>query len=435
MSDDLVEPKLDHPDASIRLASAVHRFYVPQIRRPVSFVSSFKTASASFANTRTAMKQADTYRNNLQTALAATVVSGERVYTDATRYVPYISQLLLTCKVQPEVARLDERLLFEWSSGVEVSTTTANKTSTLPPTYTSEALMYDVVMTMACQALGKAASATEASIAGDFAAANREYNTAAGIFQFLYTDHLPKWIAKGSNVNDATLPTECNVGACEALTELFLANAQQMAVAMILVKPGKPNYGLVAKLCLGVSERLQLVCSILRKKSFSQMGRMGKDVFALIAFQTTLHGSLSNYFYARSLWDDKQDYGLAIAFLSDATLALNTRAHAGAAGMVEIPRASPLQALVKDLTDLKAHMALLLKHWEVDNSHIYFEKVPQRVPEEDKLAAGIQLNKAVLYQMDNVDPLPLSIPEGALQRSDSDLARELQDEVNREYTA
>jgi hypothetical protein len=293
--------------------------------------------------------------------------------------------------------------------------------------------MYEVVMILACQGLAKASAATEASIAGDFAAANREYNVAAGVMQFLYQDHLAKWIAKGSNVEDAKLPTECSIGACEAFTQLFLANAQQMAVAMLLVKAGTPNYNLLAKLCLGIAERYHAFVSIMRKHAFDQMSRMGKDVFALVAFQTALQESLSHYFHARALWAT-MDYGLAIAVLSEAKVGLNTRAHGAAAGMPEISKGSPLSALSKELTDLKAHMGLVLKHWEADNSSVYFEQVPPKVPEDKKLTAGIQLDKAVAYKLDDVDPLPLSIPDGSpvLTRSDSDVARELQEELNRE---
>lgn len=432
---DGIGPNLDHPDAAIRLASAVHRFRVPQIGRTVEFSSSFRTA-ASHPKTRTAMKQADQYRQKLHTAVTASPFSGERVYAEACRYVPLIQQILLTCKVQPEVARLDERLVFEWASGVEETTTTtkaSNSKSAQPVYYTSEALMYEVVMILACQGLAKASAATEASIAGDFAAANREYNVAAGVMQFLYQDHLAKWIAKGSNVEDAKLPTECSIGACEAFTQLFLANAQQMAVAMLLVKAGTPNYNLLAKLCLGIAERYHAFVSIMRKHAFDQMSRMGKDVFALVAFQTALQESLSHYFHARALWAT-MDYGLAIAVLSEAKVGLNTRAHGAAAGMPEISKGSPLSALSKELTDLKAHMGLVLKHWEADNSSVYFEQVPPKVPEDKKLTAGIQLDKAVAYKLDDVDPLPLSIPDGSpvLTRSDSDVARELQEELNRE---
>jgi hypothetical protein len=40
-------------------------------------------------------------------AVMATKVSHERVVADARRYQPFIHQILLSCKVQPEMARLD----------------------------------------------------------------------------------------------------------------------------------------------------------------------------------------------------------------------------------------------------------------------------------------------------------------------------------------
>lgn len=423
MSYELPEPNLGHPDSAIRLASAVHRFRVPSMLRTVSFERSFRT-TGSDSKTRAVLLKADANRKQLKEALEAGTISGERVYNDATRYLPLINQILLTCKVQPEVARLDERLIFEWKSGVEKD----------PEAFSSEAIMFDMVMTCVCQALGTSASATEASISGQFAAASREYSIAAGIFHFLAEDHLPKWIAKGSNVHADKLPTEASIGATKAFVELLLANGQQMAVATVLIKPGVPNYALLSKLCLGIVERLEAFVSLMRKNAFDQMSRMDKDFFTLVTFQTCLQRSLSEYFHARALFE-AQDYGLAIAMLSEAKQLLNTRPHGGAEGLPEITKTSPLNALQKDLTDLKAHMATLLKHWEHDNSHVYFENVPSKVPEDKKLQGGLKLTKVTPYVLDDVEPLLLSLPEGGMKRSDSDLARQLQDQLNAGYDA
>ena len=99
---------LGHPDSAIRLASAVHRFKVPCIDsdQRVSFVRSFKT-TGSHPKTKTLMTKADDVRQKFAAALSAEKVSHERVLSDATRYLPFIHQILLSCKVQPEVARLD----------------------------------------------------------------------------------------------------------------------------------------------------------------------------------------------------------------------------------------------------------------------------------------------------------------------------------------
>merc|ERR1719384_689750 len=410
MSFEPAEPDLGHPDSAIRLASAVHRFRVPTMTKTVSFERSFKTVGKD-PRTRTVLLKADANRKQLHEALKARTISGERVCNEAARYLPNIHQILLSCKVQPEVARLDQRLVFEWKSGVEKD----------PAPFASEALMYDMVMCCICQSLGHAATATESSVNGEFAAASRQYAIAAGVFDFLAKDHLPKWIAQGSNVNPENLPSEASIGTSKAFSELLLANGQQMAVATVLIKPGTPNYSLLAKLCLGIIERLENFYSIMRKESSQQIERFDKNVFTLLTFQESIQKSLSKYFHSRALWDS-QDFGLAIALLDEAKVVLN--------GIPAFDKKSPLKPLQKDLTDLKAHMTLLLKHWEQDNSSVYFDNVPTKFPEEKRLAASIQLTKITPYTLEDVEPLALILPEGGMKRSDSDLARQLQESLN-----
>jgi len=428
MADDyeLKKPDLDHPDSAIRLASAVHRFKCPNMTRNLSFAKSFATVGGHHKQTKDVMNKADAARSRLNDALTSKTISHERVVTESQKYLPLIHQILLTCKVQPEVARLDERLLFEWTSGVEKDL----------KAFSSEALMYDMVMCMACEAMGRAGSATDASMAGEFAAASRDYAKAAGIFSHLAEEALPQWIARGTDVSDEHLPTEATVGACKAFSKLCLAEGQQMAVASVLIKPGTPNYKLVAKLCLSISQQLEEFIGIMRKEAFAQMSRMDTEFFTLMTFQINLQKALANYFYARGLWVDGK-YGLAIAFLSEATVCLQTRSHSGAAGLPELSKTSSLRALQKDVSDLQKHMGLVLKTWEDDNSNVYFEGVPKSIPKEEKFTQGVQLSKIDAFVVESVDPLPLSIPDKRsqaklkpLQRSDSDLARELQKKLN-----
>ena len=234
---------LSHPDSAIRLASAVHRFRVPKMNggRKISFAESFAT-TGKHEKTRKLMLKADDQRKKLLDAVLSDKVSHERVVAEARRYQPYIHQILVSCKFQPEMARLDQRLVFEWMSGVETN----------QDYFKSEAIMMDVTMCIICEGLGKAGVATESSMAGEFAAASREYAAAAGIFQFLAEDHLPKWIARGSKTDEDDLPVECCTSTAKGLSIMFQANAQQMAIATVLIKPGTPNYSLLAKLCMGV---------------------------------------------------------------------------------------------------------------------------------------------------------------------------------------
>lgn len=414
---DLEAPNLDHPDSCIRLACAVHRFKVPRIMRKVNFATSFSTVGRS-DKTRKLMLNADDARARLTEALDAKKISAERVTGDAKRYQPMIQSILLSCKVQPEEARLDERLIFSWVSGVEEA----------PKTFKSEAIMYDLVMTVVSEGLGRAAGATEYSVAGDFAAASRDYAAAAGIFKFLATDHLPKWISKGSKVDDEQLPSECHAPFAKALSNLFMANGQQMAVATVLIKPGSPNYALLAKLCLGIAGQMEEFVSNIRRESFHQLARLDKDFFTLLAFQIAVQKSLSLYFQARDQWN-KMEYGIAIALMSEASVALRTRDSDDSPGVPEI-QGTPLKILKADLDDLRTHFAKVLRCWEKDNSSVFFQSVPQHVPAGKKLLEGHKMNKAADYKLEEAEPVLLVLPEGDLQRSDSDLARELQKRLN-----
>ena len=376
-------------------------------------------------------KQADDARKKFADALGADKISHERVINDSKRYAPFIHQILLSCKVQPEVARLDERLQFSWISGLEVD----------GGLYQSEALMYDLVMTVVCEGLGNAGMATEASIGGDFASASRYYKQAASIFHFLANQQLPTWSAKGSNVSEESLPVECAVQVAEAMEKMFIANAQQMAVATVLIKPGIPNYTLLGKLCLGISDELDKFVSKLRKEGFKLLTRMDKDIFQLIGFQVALQKSLSLYFQARALWE-KSDYGTAIAMLSHATVEIKTQKGGSGPGIPDVNANKALKPLGTELTDLRDHMNKLLHSWETDNSSVYFETVPQNVPSDKKLQEGLVMAKLDAYKLEDVEPVLLTLPDeggssgggGApvrtIERSDSDIARDLQQRLD-----
>jgi len=319
--------------------------------------------------------------------------------------------------------------------------------------YQSEALMFDMVMTIVCEGFANAGLATEASIEGDFALASRYYKTAAGVFHFLAEQQLPTWSAKGSNVSEESLPVECAVPVAEAMEKLMMANGQQMAIATVLIKPGVPNYSLLGKLCLGVSDELDKFVTKLRKEAFKLMTRIDKDIFSLISFQVALQKSLSLYFQGRALWE-KSDYGNAISLLSQATVELKTQKGGAGPGVPDVTQNKALKPLSDELTDLRDHMNKLLHLWERDNSSVYFESVPQEVPADKKLQEGLVMGKMDEYKLEDVEPVLLQLPDeggssasappppppypgappsyediGAppsLERTDSDLARELQ---------
>jgi len=296
--------------------------------------------------------------------------------------------------------------------------------------------MYELIMAVATDGIGTAGIACDESTNGDFASASRNFKRAAGIMDFLTTDQLPQWISK-ADLDEDSLPSEITLGTTEALKILFLANAQQMAVAATLVKPGVPKYSLVAKLCLGITEQLELFVHTMRSRAATQKSRMDPDFFTLMAFEIELNRSLCNYFLARNYWDSGQ-YGLAISFLCFSKEMLLTRSTPLGKGLPEIKSKSPLKAIEKDLNELRSHMQTLLTSWDNDNSKIYFDKVPLSVPEDKKLLAGLQMMKPEEYKLDDVEPIPLIVSADAggpvipppAEESDHEMALRLQEQWN-----
>ena len=141
-----------HPDETVRLVSVLHRFSCPEISNlsKVSFTQAFKSSGMPHTKTKEVLTDADTARSALSASLLSlknTSASADTVLYNAKEYIPLIGQILLSCKVQPEAALLDNRLIFEWSSGLQSTNVF----------YKSEALMYDLAMTVACEALSNAA--------------------------------------------------------------------------------------------------------------------------------------------------------------------------------------------------------------------------------------------------------------------------------------
>jgi len=421
-----------HPDSTIRLTSAVHRFKVPRIHpdQKVSFVSSFRTVGSA-GKTKNTMQKADEARQSLFEGLCVKKISNKRVVDDAQKYVPLIQQISISCKAQNKMARMDKPLVFQWTSGIEKEE--------MMTVYQSESLMYDSVMAIACNGLGRAGLAADQSAEGDFVAASRDYAAAAGTFKFLGNDQLPKWSKKGS-AQEELLPLECSQSVALALCQLFAANGQQMAIATVLTKPGIPNYSLLAKLCLGVHDQLNQFFDIMRKNCFALMDKIDQDFYTLLSFQIPLQKAMSLYFQARALWD-KNDFGNAIALLSEALKELQAKTTASRyansnkkgkgggkntavassysseeAGIPDISRkrndSGTFKSLHADLKDFRKHAIMLLQSWESENSNLFFDIVPNIIPIENRLQEGLLINHLQTYELpEDIKPLLLELPK------------------------
>jgi hypothetical protein len=167
---------------------------------------------------------------------------------------PLINQILLSCSFQPEIARLDseffsfkgiaiiypfvsitlnffylvyasitkEPLLFSWMSGIE-----CNKTKKLKY-FDSEALMFELVLSLMTYALSESNLGCDFSVSGDFGQALKKFTKSTGIFQFLGENLLPDWMAKSKQHAEMEKESlaETRVGVAVALTHLHMAMSQ-----------------------------------------------------------------------------------------------------------------------------------------------------------------------------------------------------------------
>lgn len=267
-------------------------------------------------------------------------------------------------------------------------------------------MMYELVMTLASEAMGKAVAGCDNGKAGEYAAAARLFKTAAGGMEFLAQDQLPKWANRGTNAMAKDLPAEATADSCDALKILFLACAQQMAVATALNKSEEPNSSLMAKLCLGISEQMESFFNTMRSKASSKMARMDSKLFSLAQFQLELQKLLSSYFLSRSFWANNE-HGIAIAILREVLPSMKIQSAPTKRGL---PNIESLE-VKKDVATVHEHMQTLLRSWEKDNSTAYYDVIPSQVPEDSKLSAGTFIMKPETYTMEeNVQPVPLLLP-------------------------
>lgn len=432
-----VYPNLAHPDSIIRLTTTILRFRCPEIEeksaKELSFTRSFSTV-ANDPVTASILKEINMARKCLHNNLTITSNSGvshKTIVNAAQTYIPLIQKVLITCKVHPEDIRLTERLLFSWTSGIE-----ENKRF-----FPSEAITYELVMTIATQGIATCGIACDECTAGNFVSASRQFKKAAGIMKFLATELLPEWRSYGDtpNADEKTLPAEASIDMCEALHILFLALAQQMAVAIVLIKPGIPSYSLLAKICMGIVEQLQEFGSILGSKAPNQKQRMDHTFIPLTMFQVGFQKGLSMYFLARHTWGTKEHYGLAISMMREAISLMNTRESHIKPGLPDVTGSS-LQAIEKDIIDMRQHMVLVRNTWEKDNMSVYFDKIPRIIPEEEQLQASVHMMTADKYSLEDVEPLQLNLNAQNPQthtileqeQSDRDIAMRLQKQLDME---
>ena len=318
----------------------------------------------------------------------------------------------------------------------------------------SQALMYELSMTIGVISLSHASIGCGHSLQGDFVSAVSSFKQAANVMEHLRGVHLPQWVALGASTSPGDLPCECEVKCAEGFGVIFKSHAQQMAVAKAL-QGDSVNYSLVGKLCVGIKEGIEKFVKVVRGEAGVHWCRMPVAYLKYVAFQTSLQDALGMYFQARDTWG-KGEYGVALAMLREARSALEVRESITSKGIPEDihVKGNPLAVLRPDLDDLRRHVDGMEEAWTNDCEKVYFDKVPDSVPVGKRIKKGMQMVKYGEWEGANkegIEPVPLSVKgkgeeeekwenmpptaprqseEKGMERSDSDLARELQAKLN-----
>mmetsp|Transcript_2757 Transcript_2757/g.5049 ORF Transcript_2757/g.5049 Transcript_2757/m.5049 type:complete len:449 (+) Transcript_2757:42-1388(+) len=434
------------PPSLIRLATSLHQYNAGSIdsANKLTFSKSFKSSGMHHPATSSLLRTLDSNRVDLATSLTSKDAAG--VEGNATRYLPSIRRLLLSCEVQPDTAVLDTKLNFQWRGALEGD----GPGGTCGKVRSSQALMFEVSMTISSIAIAHASLGCSSSQTGDFASSVTNFKKAASIMDYMHTKHLPQWVSLGSSTSEGDLPIECTSGGCAGFSRVFLAHAQQMAIAKAL-QGDTINFGLVAKLCKGVQGEIDEFVKMLRKDAAVHYCRLPPPYLKYIAFQIALQEALTMYFNARATWNKGSEFGLALAMMYDARSMLEVRASVTSRGIPEdIENSnSALYVLRGELVNFRSHVDKIVEGWKRDVDTVYFDKIPNTVPVASVLKKGMVMMKVEPWSHSSLgdpEPVPLSVqapaPPGGedysappptapgIERTDSDLARELQAKLN-----
>ncbi|GMH54530.1 hypothetical protein TrRE_jg1257, partial [Triparma retinervis] len=318
------------PKSLIRLCTSLHA-YRPGIIEGVDklgYETCFKSAGGHHASTSALLRSLSQARLELAASLT-TGSNPEDTLANAETYLPLIRTLLLSCEVQPDTAVLDQKLEFKWRGGLEGD----DVGGTVGKVRTSQALMYELTMTIGTISLSHASIGCSRSLSGDFVGAVHSFKSAANVMEHLRSSHLPQWVALGSSSDPSSLPCECSAPCALSFGQMFKSHAQQMAVAKALQTP-PVNHSLVGKLCAGIREGMESFVRTCRGEAGVHWCRMPTAYLKYVAFQTNLQEGLGAYFNARDAWG-RGEYGLALAMMRECRGMLEVRKSITSRGIPE----------------------------------------------------------------------------------------------------
>jgi len=280
-----------------------------------------------------------------------------------------------------------------------------------------EAVALDVVAVTAREARALERGARDlATKASDCKRACAKLRKAAGLWESLAHagDRTPiaflDALHEGGALSFEQRPPEATRACCAGAALLASASAQRSAIALALAQNKLPD-SLAAKLCGGVSEKLDAARNASRDGAPKHHARLDAAAGNGAAADAALFRGLRAYFCARTA-KAAEEHGGCVAWYraAEACLAPHIVAQAGAGA----DRPRDLDALKKALASQRAEA-------DHENSRVYYASVPPQKELRPPPSLKTMCPEAPLCLITDAEPVPLSAPTA----DDEALARQL----------
>jgi len=271
------------------------------------------------------------------------------------RYIPIAMSLVQAVESNTNL-KLNDSLNFTWSSVISERQ--------LPAMYTCNSIRYELSMallTLGFMHCNQAAVIMKKSTDVDFEEksklAAQELRIAAGVFEYLYSTELPKWM---SIPNER--PPEVLSQVANGLANMCVAQAQQMAIKKAVLK--ESSAGVISKLCIEVYRRYDNCLNGL-KASPKDFPEISNTLKAYVMLNQALWRGIALQYLAQEAYGNEQ-YGKAVSYLNLAEKQMKE---------IVIPPKSPLE-VVKDDVHVETEKVIQMKiKYTKDNDMVYFNKL------------------------------------------------------------
>jgi len=227
-------------------------FRIPQSQNTVNFSAAFSKSSEA-EQTRQFVDRLDDKRAVFCSALEHLNNEGvepEGAVTALTEYIPDIYMLLDAINALPQNVPLQRTILFEWLGGFQQLNKSVKYSQSVDIAF--EIIMALHAKSISLHILAKRMMDRDTKNSPD---ASKRLREAAGICKFMANDVIPKWM---TNIHPWVRCPESLVEINSGMCIYFEAVAQQAAL-MKAVQGGSTTTAVLARLALGVSEKIKLV--------------------------------------------------------------------------------------------------------------------------------------------------------------------------------